>query len=187
MPTFPTAGIAQRAKPRLQFVKGYDGQQAAKFAENLPVTPNVAVYSGQVVSKLYSTDRSRYEWALGLVSGGTPFVAEKDYDDADVQAAGNLQAFPLDSVIEFRTGWVVPGTLSAWSDDVRLTAVAQGQTNAGSLAVATSGDPVVGIVSGGLYQGLLDVASENTNVVRDGNGQVLVAQLRSAFNRGATV
>lgn len=186
-------GVQKRAKPRLRFVKGFDGQNALKLQENLHIWNDGAVMSGMIVSKFYNSANARYEWKIGLISGATPYIADQDYDDADVVAAGGiLTAYPLSSEIEVQTPYVVDadgsaiaGDLADFDEDAALTCIAAGATGAGSLCLASgSAVPIVGTLSGGHISGLLDVAAENTNVTKDANGKVLVIQFIAGFVKG---
>jgi hypothetical protein len=177
-------GTVTRTKPRLRFVKGFDGQQALKLAKSLPIAAGQTPLSGQVVSILWNPGTTRYEWVVGLESGAVPYIADKDYDDPDVQSSNSLQAFPLTSEIEFQSGYFTTGDVTAWNDDASVTAIAFGAGGAGGFKIAGSGDPIVGYLNGGHKGALLDIAGENSNVARDGNGQVLVAQISARFVKG---
>jgi hypothetical protein len=192
-------GIQKRSKPRLRFVKGFDGQNSLKLQENLFIYNDAAIMSGMIVSKFWNTATSRYEWKIGLVAGATPYIADQDYDDSDVIAAGGiLTAYPLSSEIEVQTPYVVDADGSAFGadaadllDDAALACIAAGSTGAGSLCLAEALDTalsarvqIVGYASGGHHTGLIDVAAENTNVTRDADGKVLVLQLTANFSKG---
>lgn len=188
-------GIQKRDKTRLRFVKGYDGQNSLKLQDVLPIYNNGLVRSGMIVSKFYNSATSRYEWKIGLIAGATPYIAENDYDDNDVLGAGGLiTAYPLNSEIEVQTAFfsdadgtdigVATSDAASFDEDAALTAIEAGQTGAGCLCIAGSNKAIIGYLSGGHISGLLDVAGENTNVTRDANGKVLVAQFRAAFVPG---
>lgn len=185
-------GIQKRSKPRLRFVKGFDGQNSLKLQENLFIYDDGAVMSGMIVSKFWNTSTSRYEWKIGVVSGATPYIADQDYDDSDVIAAGGiLTAYPLSSEIEVQTPYVADaddtsfgGDASGVSDDVALAAFADDDDMAGYLYVAGAATQIVAYISGGHHTGLLDVAVENTNVTRDADGKVLVLQFTANFSKG---
>lgn len=193
----PQSGTLRRDKPRIQFVKGFDGQQSKQLQETLYFKAGEQIRSGMVISKTYVTANSRYEWVAGLVANAVPFLADQDYDDADVVGAGGqITGYPLSSEFEVRTPWVkltandnATDNTGSWDDDVRLSAVARVVSDAqtsvhGRLKLAESSDPVVAYLSGGHKDGLLDVAAENTNVTPDANRKVLVAQLTANFVRG---
>jgi len=185
-------GIQKRDKPRLRFVKGYNGQNSLKLQDVLPVYNNGLVRSGMIVSKFYNSATAQYEWKIGLIAGKTPYIAENDYDDNDVLGAGGLiTAYPLNSEIEIQTPFFcdADGTdigtaasdVASFDEDAPITAIEAGQTGAGCICIAGSAKAVIGYLSGGHISALLDVASENTNVTRDANNKVLVAQFKAAF------
>lgn len=195
----PQSGTLRRDKPCIQFVKGFDGQQSKALQETLFFKSGEQIRSGMVISKTYVTANGRYEWVAGLVANATPYMADQDYDNADVVGSGGqITGYPLSSEIEVRTPWVKltandnsTDNTGGWDDDVRVSAVArdpnasQGATH-GRLKLAESGDPVVAYLSGGMKDGLLNVAAENTNVTPDAAGKVLVAQIVANFVRGVT-
>lgn len=185
-------GIRKRAKPRINFKRGYTGQTAHNLQKSLHINNDAQILSGMCVSKFWNTATARHEWKIGLVTGAVPYVAYDDFDDPDVVGAGGiLTAYALNDTIEFQTpyitdsdGSVIAGDIASIDDDRPLTAIAAGTTGAGSFCIATAGTPVVGYLSGGHQNALINVAAENTNVTRDADGKVLVIQMTSSYQAG---
>lgn len=196
----PHFGLQMADRPRLRFVRGFDGQQASKLQKTAPFKAGEKIRSGMLISLYYVTANSRYEWVAGLVSGAVPYVADQDYDDPDVIGAGNLlSGYPLSSEIEVQVSYARltadnnSDNTASWDDGAALAGVTRNPASAfnaatdGFFKLAQSGDQIVAYLSGGHINGLLDVASFNTNVTRDGNGKVLVAQFTANYVTGNTL
>lgn len=179
-------GTLKRDKPRLQFVKGYAGQSTAKDQEILHIWSNALIRSGMIISKFWNSSNSRYEWKIGMISGAVPYIAEEDYDDSSVLASGGkITGYPLSSEFVARTSYAyINSDTASWSDNAALSAVADATTGSGSLKLAASGEQIVGYLTGSHRAGLKDVAAENSNVTKDGDGKVLVAEFRANFSKG---
>lgn len=175
-------GVKKRDKIRLTFRHGFDGQQSTKLKESLHIYGDSQIRSGMIISKFYNSANQRYEWKIGLIAGATPFIAEQDYDEFDVRGAGGvLTGYNLSSEIEVLTGWVVLGTEANWDDDKPVTAIAEGQNNAGCITLATTNDPIIGYLSGGHKDGLLNLADQVSNVVKT-NGKVPAACFTARYS-----
>lgn len=194
----PHFGLQMADRPRLRFVRGQDGQQASKLQRTAPVRAGEKIRSGMLISLYYVTANARYEWVAGLVSGAIPYVADHDYDDPDVYGSGNLlSGYPLSSEIEVQVSFARltannnSDNTANWDEAAALAGVVRDPTvsfNAttdGFFKLAESGEQVVAYLSGGVHiNGLVDVASFNTNVTRDANGKVLVAQFTGNYTKG---
>lgn len=178
----------KRTTPRIQYVKGYLGQASVQGQESLPIYNSQAILSGMCISRVY--DDGQWKWQLGHVAGNQPFVAHQDYTDPDVVASGKLTGMLLTpGGIEFRTGHILLGTEANWDAGAKVSAVLFDNgtaANRGKFKLAASGEDIVGQLAGAHKDGLIDVASENTEVTPV-SGVVAVAQIQGAFVTGNTM
>jgi hypothetical protein len=181
-----TYGTLQRLNPRLRVIKGYVGQNSNQRQEVCPVASGMAIMSGMVISKLWSTDNARYEWVLGLVAGAEPYIALQDYTDTDVLAADGLTGLSCAGQYTLESAYFVTGTAANWSDNAKVSAYANNDgtsSNRGLLKLAVTGDPVIGSVIR-LHAGLADARPYTSNVVPAGNGTVEVARFDTGYVNG---
>lgn len=179
-------GTLQRTKPRLRVIKGYVGQNSNQRQEVAPVASGMAIMSGMLISKLWSTDNSRYEWVLGLVSGAIPYIALQDYTDADVLAAGGLTGLSCAGQFTLESAYFVEGTTANWVDNAAVSAYANDDAtaaNRGKLKLAASGDPILGTVIR-QHADLDDARPYSSNVVPDADGRVEVVRFDTGWVKG---
>lgn len=148
-------GFTQRAKPKMQILKGYDPQNPRLKQDALPVASGVTVVSGQLVQKKKNALTGAYEFVLAGTSGavGVPAFAIDDSANFDV-AASRLAALPVDGDYEVRTAHYV-GELGALTVGTKLTF-----DNTGAVKAATAGDIVIGEVTGDI-DSPFDMKGEN--------------------------
>jgi hypothetical protein len=93
-------GYYQRAKRRVNVLRGFDGCEPTTFTRQAAVSEEVTVQSGQVISLNGSG-----EWILGAVDGKTPYIALSDSIDTDVKSSGLLPALSCAGRFEIETAF----------------------------------------------------------------------------------
>lgn len=137
-------GYIQRAKPKLQVLRGYDNPQKALIRKSsFPVTSGVTIKSGQVIYSDWNSANARYEWKLGCELGKTPYLANADSDDEDVISAGTLPGLSCAGQFEFRMPYFKTG--ETYQQDIPLTY--DGTTGNVKPTTWGAGVPVLGILS----------------------------------------
>jgi len=133
-----------------------------------PVTANVTIYSGQVISL------SSGSWILGCAAGLTPYIAFHDSTDPDVLSAGGLLGFSCSGNYTFETGWFTIATGAYNANDLPLVADtgttvtplgATTASGAGCVKLATgwnSTADIIGVTSNGGSQNVTGTNSEAT-------------------------
>ena len=129
-----------RAKPRLQILRGWDLVNTATLNQVHPVKDGVTIKSGQVIQRTWNGTLGRYEWELGCSGTKAPFFAFQDSTEADVIAADGLTGISISGDYELQTGYFSSGTYNA---DTLLTF--DGTT--GRVKPATEGSLVIGRVT----------------------------------------
>jgi len=94
-----TYGIYQRQAPRVNILRGWQGNEPQMFTFSAPVTSGVTIQSGQVISLTSGA------WVLGCAAGKEPFIAYHDSTDTDVQSSGTLLGLSCAGHFEIETGW----------------------------------------------------------------------------------
>jgi hypothetical protein len=132
------------------------------------VSSSTGIYSGQLISSAWDSNKNQHAWVLGLTgsSTNTPYIALQDIADQDVSEAGKLTGLSCLGKFEIQTSWytvasgtaafvgalVVPsGTLGSVTP-----ASATGQVILGSITRAPSGDgmtPSINRLSNGTLGG----------------------------------
>jgi hypothetical protein len=108
-----------RAKPRLNVLRGYPGNETAALSRSL--SPKVAIQSGQAV-----VDNGSGEWILALnthTNVGKIHIAYHDSTDTDVISCGKLLAFSVVGRYELETGYTKADAFAA-GDPVYVDTVA---------------------------------------------------------------
>lgn len=133
-----------RAKPRLQILRGWDLVNTATLNQVHPVKDGVTIKSGQVIQRTWNGTLGRYEWELGCSAidgiAKAPFFALQDSTEADVIAADGLTGISISGDYELQTGYFSSGTYNA---DTLLTF----DGTSGNVKVATEGSLVIGRVT----------------------------------------
>jgi hypothetical protein len=133
-----------RAKPRLQILRGWDLVNTATLNQVHPVKAGVTIKSGQVIQRTWNGTLNRYEWELGCsaINGiaKAPFFAFQDSTEADVIAADGLTGISISGDYELQTGYFSSGTYNA---DTLLTF----DGTSGRVKPAAEGELVIGRVT----------------------------------------
>jgi hypothetical protein len=129
-----------RAKPRLQILRGWDLVNTATLNQVHPVKEGVTIKSGQVIQRTWNGTLNRYEWELGCSANKAPFFAFQDSTEADVIAADGLTGISISGDYELQTGYFSSGTYNV---DTLLTF----DGTSGNVKEATEGSLVIGRVT----------------------------------------
>jgi len=126
-----------RAKPRLQILRGWDLVNTATLNQVHPVA-DATIKSGQVIYRDW--ENNRYVWKKGCVAGKAPYIAFQDATEADVIAADGLTGISISGDYELQTGYFSSGTYNA---DTLLTF----DGTSGNVKPAAEGELVIGRVT----------------------------------------
>ena len=118
-------GYSKRPKPRVNVVRGFNGNEPSTFTRSAPVTEGVAIVSGQVISL------DDGEWVLGAAQGSIPYIALSDSTDTDVSGSGLLPALSCAGQFEIETGWFKAD--DTYGENTPLIAGATGLVEEGDL------------------------------------------------------
>jgi hypothetical protein len=133
-----------RAKPRLQILRGWDLVNTATLNQVHPVKDGVTIKSGQVIQRTWNGTLNRYEWELGCSAidgiAKAPFFAFQDSTEADVIAADGLTGISISGDYELQTGYFSSGTYNV---DTLLTF----DGTSGNVKPAAEGQLVIGRVT----------------------------------------
>jgi len=134
-----------RPKPRVQILRGWDLVSTSTLNQVHAVKANQQdIKSGMIISRVWNSDLSRYEWTKGVTINGlstpVPYIALQDATEADVVAADGLTGISISGDYEIQTGYYGSGTYNA---DVLLTF--DGTT--GGVKPAAEGNYVIGRVT----------------------------------------
>jgi hypothetical protein len=136
------AGIYQRTKPRLNVLRGYNGNQTRGLTYSAVPKSGEAILSGMLISL-----DSNNQWVKGVAAGKTPYFAWQDQSDTDVLSSGKLTGLSCAGDYELETGYYVTGS---YVQDSPLIAGTSG--NAGSVdlgaALASITVDIIGFASG---------------------------------------
>jgi hypothetical protein len=134
-------------KARVVVLRGFDPNAPTTLTQSLPVPSGSTIYSGQVISPVWTAAVGSHAWTLGM-TGGTPYIALQDSADEDVNEAGKLTGLSCAGQFEIQTSFY-QGSDSGLTLGAILTA---GATN-GNVLLATPGttsalgSTIVGFVS----------------------------------------
>lgn len=159
-------GTYLRVVPRMRVVRGYPGNEPTNISRSAPITANVVIYSGQIISL------SSGAWVLGCTSGSgvEPFVAFHDSTDPDVIQSGVLLGFSCSGNYTFETGWFTAAAGSYNADNLPLAAdnasssLVQPVSGAGCLKLTSisGGLDIIGFTANGGLQNVTTTNSEAT-------------------------
>jgi hypothetical protein len=161
-------GTAQRTKPRIKVLRGWDPNNPTKRSVHAPVATGTTIESGQVCSLVLVGGVPT--WNLGVASNATiPYFAYEDSTDTVVSASGGLTGLcSLDS-IELQTPWFVASPTPSYAFQARLGYQTRSDSPVDLMVSGASGLP------------------SDSSATPDGNGQVLVLTLMTGYeSNGAT-
>jgi hypothetical protein len=132
-----------RAKPRVQILRGWDLVSTSTLHQVHPVKAGEDIRSGMVISRVWNPTAATYEWVRGCTSARAPYIAFQDSTEADVVAANGLTGISISGDYEIQTGYFSAGTYTA---DTLLTF--DGLTgNVRPVTGAPAGQPILGRVT----------------------------------------
>lgn len=157
-----TYGVTQRAQPRLKVRRGYGGNEPVNKSFSAPVTANVNIFSGQIISLTSGA------WVLGCAAGKVPYIAFHDSTDPDVLSAGLLLGLSCSGNYTFETAYYTLAAGAYNVNDLPLKAdtgstVASPPSGAGNLTLASGMNDtadLIGITSNGGEQNITTTNSE---------------------------
>lgn len=178
MNTIPTTmhGIATRALPRLEVLRGLDFTSPKMQSAAYRVKSGVTIRSGQIISPSWNAEDSVFEWVLGIdLTAPDAYLAWDDSDDPDVVSAGALAGLSCSGQFEVQSAYF---TGDSFSKGDYVVPIATGAVGAGSFEVVESlytggatAKPVVGRLTrvpngstGSAVDGVTD-ADTNTSLV----------------------
>ena len=97
MPRFD--GTVNRAKPRVNVMRGYTGNEPQSLSRSAPVASGVTIKSGQAIAL------SGGEWVLADETSPVVYIAYHDSEDTDVLSCGKLMGFSSLGEYELESGW----------------------------------------------------------------------------------
>ena len=146
-----TYGTYQRTAPRINILSGWWGNEPFGRKRSAPVTANVAIQSGQVISLTSGA------WVLGCAAGKEPYIAFHDSTDTDVVSSGLLLGLSCAGQYEIQTAWF--DNTQTYVESSPLVAATGGSASAlnvanaagvGALTLGTnSSQDVIGYASNG--------------------------------------
>ena len=165
MPTYlntsAEANPETRAKPRVNVIRGYGGNETTSLSRSLPAT--VAIKSGQLIA----ATATGWELATDAHTVGQIHVAYHDSTDTDVASSGKLLGFSVQGRYELETGYSA-------ADVYAVGAPVYCNTVAGEATATNTGNitPVIGYAAGPL----VDWSKPQYNAGAAGYGQDNLAQ-----------
>jgi len=135
-----------RTKPRVQILRGWDLVSTSTLHQVHAVKANQQdIKSGMIISRVWNSDLSRYEWTKGVTINGlstpVPYIALQDATEADVVAAEGLTGISISGDYEIQTGYY--NTDGTYNADVLLTF----DGTSGRVKPAAEGNYVIGRVT----------------------------------------
>jgi hypothetical protein len=172
-----TWGEYRRAKPRLNVLRGFAGNEPQSLTHSAP--PNIAegsIYSGQVI--ILNSDGEWIKATLSNAAGKVVYFAYHDAiivngvitTDTDVKSSGLLLGLSSLGDFEIQTAYFDTGDTWHNGDPVVVSATA-GNVNQGAAFAATQ---VLGVAS---RAGVEDIAAINTEGTVDANGAMNVLNI----------
>ena len=152
-----TYGTYQRTAPRINILSGWWGNEPFGRKRSAPVTANVAIQSGQVISLTAGA------WVLGCAAGKEPFIAFHDSTDTDVVSRGLLLGLSCAGQYEIQTAWF--DNTQVYVESSPLIAATGGSSAA--LTVANSA------ALGAITLGTFGTAEDTIGYATNGGRQVL--------------
>lgn len=157
-------GTYLRVVPRMRVQRGYLGNEPTNISRSAPITANVVISSGQVISL------SSGAWVLGCAAGSEPFIAFHDSVDPDVIQSGLLLGFSCSGNYTLETGWFTAASGAYNADNLPLAAdsggpsLVQPVSGAGCVKLTTlsGGLDIIGFTTNGGLQNVTTTNSEAT-------------------------
>jgi hypothetical protein len=152
-----TYGEYRRTKPRVNVLRGYEGNESRALTYSAEPTADEAIKSGMVISI------SSGKWVKGCAAGKKPYIAFHDQSDTDVQSSGLLLGLSCAGNYEIETGYYDVNDTYAQDDAlIAGTSSLAGYLDKASGITATA--DILGFVSNGGVQDLTAQNSESTPV-----------------------
>ena len=164
-----TYGEYRRTKPRLNFLRGWRGNEPQSLSLSAQPTANAGIKSGMLIV----VDPNTGMWVKcdSASHGGLiPYWAVSDDTDTDVISSGLLLGVSALGEYELQTAYFNSST--TWAQGSPLIKGTGGLV--GSVDKGASTLAAVEIVGFATRSGMEDIAKINTESLRDGNGKVLV-------------
>src|ERR1019366_8107957 len=95
-------GEYRRAKPRINILRGYAGNESKKLTRSAQPKLNEGILSGMLISLDVNG-----QWVKGVPAGKVPFFALADQSDTDVLSSGLLVGLSCNDEYEIETGYAV--------------------------------------------------------------------------------
>lgn len=175
----PTYGTTTRAKPRLNVLRGFKGNEPQSLNHSAKPKAGEEILSGMIISL-----DSNNEWVKGAPAGKVPYIAYHDQADLDVTSIGLLLGLSCAGDYVVQTAYFASeGTfgnnvfLLADAEDDAVSGVRAGLPGYIAKAVARTTPAVgsvfdlIGVTSHG---GKVDRANVDSNSTKDAAGKVLV-------------
>ena len=143
MPTYKntggTANPEARAKPRVNVLRGYGGNETSSLSRSL--IPTVTIKSGQFIK----ATASGWTLAVNTDAPGAVYVAYHDSDDPDVDSSGKLLGFSVLGRYELETGYSKADTYAIGSSVYVDTVAGQATVtkNGAAVPVGVASAPLV--------------------------------------------
>jgi len=179
----PTYGIYQRTSPRVQVLSGYWANEPYARRTSAPVTANVTILSGQLISL------SAGAWVLGCAAGLEPHIALQDSVDTDVASSGQLIGLSCAGQFEIQTGYYDSTQVYVNSSPLKAAtgggSTYQGTGVVGQITLGTfaTAEDTIGFASGG---GVQNIVAINSEAAPNANGALNVLQFRTQWLPRAT-
>jgi|GEM_PF-5585967 hypothetical protein len=147
MPTYlntsAEANPETRAKPRVNVIRGYGGNETTSLSRSLPAT--VAIKSGQLIA----ATATGWVLAINTHTVGQIHVAYHDSTDTDVASSGKLLGFSVQGRYELETGY---SAADVYAVGTPVYANVTGAATAGYCTKTNTGGttPVIGYAAGPL-------------------------------------
>lgn len=172
-----TTGIYLRAKPRINVLRGFQGNTPLSLTQRATPKVGEGIKSGMLIT-LDSDGKwikcSNASEALGL--NKPCYFAYADQDATDVVSSGSLLGLDCRGQYELQTGYFVASPTPAYADGVMVGK----SSTAGSVTTVANGSngintaEIVGYCTRG---GLTNIKASNSEATPDGNGDVYVLNL----------
>ncbi len=164
-----TIGVYERATPKLRILRGDIPTIPSQRSQRHAPKTGEDIKSGQLISYSISDDA----WVKGMADGNIPYLAREDDTELDVLGSGLLTGASIADPYRVQTAFFTAGTYAVGT---QLTWDTGG--NAGNIKEGSSGDVLIGTVA---FPGKVDIASEESGVVKDNTGAILVITWDTTF------
>ena len=145
-------GTVKRARPRVNVMRGYTGNEPQSLSRSAPVASGVTIKSGQAIAL-----NGAEEWDLATHTDPVVYIAYHDSDDTDVKSCGKLLGFSSLGSYELETAYTTAaGLAAATGPDL---GVEVSNATAGSLTITGAGDSANTVVLGRTSTAAVDLST----------------------------